>query len=145
MKRILYLLLPLMILLSLTSCGLLDDRENKGVICAFVANNRDMLVECIESGDYSPLQTIKIIHRINPDDNGKTVEFDCGGAGFGPETAYRGFYYSSEDSKFAVWCAPPPTKLDEYGRGYIWREKSGDNTYYVEEICESFYYYEAEY
>ena len=145
MKRLLSLLLPLMILLSLTSCRLLDDREDKGLICGFVSSNRDMLMECIESGDYSPLQKVFIIHDINPSDSGSTVDFFCGGAGFGSETVYRGFFYSSAKSMFAVWCAPSARELDEYGSGYMWRESNGDNTYYVEEICENFYYYEAEY
>ena len=72
------------------------------------------------------------------------MDFDCGAGGFGSETAYRGFYYSEEEDLYAPWCAPPPEELlISRDGGFFWEEAQGDNTYYVEKICEGFFYYEG--
>lgn len=119
-----------------------DDRADKEAVFEFVRENEAELLEAIETGDFSPYENQGFIKNIDADET--IVEFSCGGAGFGSETFYTGFYYSLENDLAAVWCAPPSAgALTPSGNGYIWYEDPGDNEYYVEKICEYFYYYEA--
>ena len=146
MKRIFLLLLLCIVMITTSSCGLLDDRESKSDILSFVTNHQEELTECINNGDFSSLDSYRIIHSVSVDENDplRNVEFSCGGAGMGSETAYRGFFWSEENDMTAIWCAPTG-KLHSSGDGYAWMEASGDNTFYVEQICENFFYYEAEF
>ena len=157
MKKVLCLFLCLLASLSFTSCSLLllsggDDRADKEDIFAYVKENEDLLLKCIDENDFSEIKSSAgIIQYIDVDDIGNGfVNFDCGGAGFGPETSYRGFYYSADDDMTEVWCAHCDNdSLRESGEGYLWKEswtdKYGDNTYYTENICGHFYYYDASY
>ena len=146
MKKIFLFLLLCVVMITTSSCGLLDDRESKSKILSFVIDHQEELTECINSGDFSSLDSYRIIHDVSVQENDffRNVEFDCGGAGMGGETAYRGFFWSPENDMTAIWCAPTGT-LHPSGDGYAWKEGSGDNTFYVEQICENFFYYEAEF
>ena len=120
-----------------------DDRAGKDDILSYVEENEDTLMECIQNNDFSPIENVRLIRDIDADriDSG-FVEFGCGGAGFGPETDYRGFYYSADDDMTEIWCAPRGRAARESGDGYLWKD-IGDNTYYSEHICGHFYYYDA--
>lgn len=136
------LLLSLALLLVLSACSPLDDRADKDTVFRLVENDRAVILECIESGDYGALEWKLSIREINVYDD--HVDFYCGGAGFGSQTAYRGFFYSESGDMYAVWCAPPRNgDLTAEGNGWRWTETDGDNTVYIEEICENFYYYDA--
>lgn len=134
-------------------CGILlfcwmandDDRAAKSEIFAYVQENEDSLLACIEQNDYSALPESPVIRSVELSHG--YIDFECGGAGMGPDTAYRGFFYSGQDDLLAVWCAPDPgvKGLTPKGTGYFWKEGGGDNTYYVEHICGHFYYYDAEF
>lgn len=148
----------LLLALFLTGCGDLwgilvfrwmathdDDRADKNEIFAYVQENEARLLVCIEQNDFSSLSGSSVIRSV--DTRSGYLDFFCGGAGMGPDTAYRGFFYSEEDDLRAVWCAPHLEEKDltPRGEGFYWKESGGDNTYYVEHICGHFYYYDAEF
>ena len=117
-------------------------RTDRDCIVRFVESNQDLLSTCVESGDYSAVERHLLIREINVEAD--HVDFRCGASGFGSQTSYRGFFYSEKGDMYAVWCAPPEgSQLIRNGDGFFWEESEGDNRYYVEEICEGFYYYEA--
>ena len=154
-------------------CGLIDDFNripetkdlSKDALFGIVSANRDTLLEDIEQGDYSRTRQLFAAYEDVPRDilpeNGK-VTYECGGFGFGPETGYWGFYYSSWDGPVNVDGIMTPyagyfrtydreliDHLTPEGNGFAWYESSvnprGDNTYYTERICEGFWYYLLEY
>lgn len=142
MKRMIAALCLIFMLLTAAGCSPLDDRMDKDAIFSYVEENRELLLTCVEANDFSALKgkfsdqgiTVKEDH----------VEFDCGGAGFGSQTAYCGFFYTKENDIYAIWCAPPDGEtFTQEGSGYVWKEENGDNRVYVEKICDGFYYWEA--
>ena len=148
MKKIIGILLILSIMMSFATCKL-EDRATKESIISFVSENEESILKCIERGDYTSIENNKPITEISFDPKKNCVDFYCGGSGFGSGSMYVGFFYSKEDDIKAVWCAPslPEHTLMPFDNGYIWKEvwtdDGGDNTYYVEKICEYIYYYEA--
>ena len=147
MKKLLSLMLTLCLLFCTTACIDLDDRADKEDILKLVNDHQDLLLQCIESGDYTALNRFGgIIREIDVTDN--CVDFYCGGSGFGSATSYCGFFYSAEGNLSAVWCAPAASELIPDQNGYRWRQQYangeyGDNQYYVEMICDGFFYYWA--
>ncbi len=127
-------------LLGLFGWNPLDDRADKNVIFQQVKENRKLLMTCIENHLFDDLKQSLSIQKIDVRED--HVDFYCGGAGFGPGTAYRGFFYTESDDLYAIWCAPARNQtLTAEGSGYIW--DNGDDRYYVEKICDRFYYYDA--
>lgn len=150
MKKALCLFFCLIVALSFASCSFpnpFDDRASKEDIFAYVKENEAELLDAINKDDFLTIRTsTRIIQLIDDDEIGRGfVDFECGGSGFGSETSYCGFYYSADDNMTEIWCAPSGVSLSESGSGYEWHEKNGDNTYYTENICGHFYYYEASY
>ena len=145
-------MLAVVVMLSASGCGSLiflamvafgDDSESKEDIITFVEQHQEELLLCIEQNDFTSLDQYSIIKEI--DVNEDHIEFYCGGRGFGSETFYCGFYYSTfYDDWCAVWCAPSGRLVPE-GSGYSWQEEQGDNRYYVEKIFDHFFYYEADF
>ena len=116
-----------------------DDRLEKDRIMERVRENRQLILACVESGDYSALDWLSEEDISIEEDH---VNFCCGGAGMGAETIYRGFFYSESGDLLAIWSGPAHDRtLTPYENGYQWLEEGGDNGYYVEEICDGFYYY----
>lgn len=128
-----YLAFPIMVALS-------DDRASREEILTFVQEHQDLILSCIEQKDYSSLDSYSIIKEIY--EYGDHIDFYCGGSGMGSQTNYWGFYYSANDYLKAVWCAQPG-ELIPRDNGYYCAEEGGDNSYYVEYICDHFYYYTA--
>lgn len=118
---------------------LTDDRVPKEKILSFVQEQQEELEACIASGSFSTLDSSGVVLDVGV--GADYVEFNCGGRGFGPETEYRGFYYSPTDDMTALY---PDIKLKPAGRGYAW-SGDGDNSYYTEHICGHFYYYELKF
>lgn len=142
MKKTGMILCTVFLLLGLAACNPLDGRADKDTIFQLVTDKRQLLLSCIEKNDFEELDWNLSIQEIDVNDD--HVDFSCGGAGFGSQTAYRGFFYTENEDMYAVWCAPPnDQRLSAEGDGYKWTEENGDNTYYVEKICDNFYYYEA--
>lgn len=145
-KVVLRLLLSLAVLMIMPGCGIAigDDRTDKEDIFEFVCEMEEQLRNAIDEGDFSAFENQGFIKGIHVEET--AVEFNCGGAGFGPETAYIGFYFTPDDDMTAVWCAPSSADLlTPYEDGFEWKEEKGDNRYYTQRICENFYYYEASY
>ncbi len=81
---------------------------------------------------------IKGIMFIRVHENG-VVEFNCGGSGFGSETEYYGFYYSTAAEPENI-ISPEP--LTQRGKDrWVWHEDGGDNAMQAEKIFDDFYYY----
>lgn len=123
---------------------LFDNAANKmpsrQEVIEYVRENETVLIQCIAAGDYASLGAP--VEEVTEGD--RCIEFSCGGSGFGPETAYCGFFYSPDDDMSAVWCAPQEA-LTPTGNGFGWQEADGDNACYIEPIVGHFYYYEAAY
>lgn len=156
MKKLLCIFISIALVFSLSGCGDMigflvmlsaanqDDRADKDDIFKFVAKNEDELREVIAKNDYTAFDHHKLVQDVTSGEN--SVEFYCGGAGFGSETAYVGFYYTPDNDMTAGFGAPASSDLlTPSGDGFEYREEFGDNYYYTEKICENFYYYEAEY
>jgi len=150
-KKWLCLLLTITVMLSFSGCEALfflamvaldDDTESKADIVSYVEQHREDIVLCIEQNDFTGLDQCGIIKEINVEED--HIDFFCGGRGFGAETFYCGFYYSPDNDCNAIWCAPNGLLVQD-GAGYSWQEGQGDNRYYVEEICDNFFYYEADF
>lgn len=142
MKKTVMILAAAILLLAVLAGAPLDGRADKESIFRLVTEKQQVLLDCIEKNDFSQLRWSLSIREIDVNDD--HVDFGCGASGFGSETAYRGFFYVQNDDLHAVWCAPPRDQiLSADGDGYMWTEAEGDNTYYVEKICDHFYYYEA--
>lgn len=135
MRRLAWILA---LVLLLSACGN-DDRESRGRIFRFVEENAQALEQRVQEGYFGDLGG-PVREVLVREDH---VEFVCGGAGFGPETAYRGFFYTETDDVYAIWCAPPRGAFAETEGAWTWREPDGDNCCYVEHICGHFYYYDA--
>ena len=154
-RKGLCLLVAFLMLLSMSGCSDLvgiaaffvldvigDDRAEKDEIVAFVCENEEELLGAIEAGDFSAFENQGFINDINTD--ALVVDFHCGGAGHGPNTAYVGFFYTAYNDMTAVWYVPS-SEMIPLGDGYEWLEPDGDNRYYAEHICGNFYYYEQSY
>lgn len=148
-KRLACLLLLACFVMFLTACAplalfffdtLVSDHLSKKEIFSLVKKNEELLRNDVANHDFTKSAELKGIVEINVEE--EIIDFDCGGSGFGSATSYYGFYYASGDDKMtAIWCGGGPLSKD--GDGYSWREAEGDNSYYTEEICENFYYYES--
>lgn len=121
------------------------DSSEKARIIHYVKKHESLLLSCIEQNDFSAVKKDAILQEIRVQDT--YVDFQCQGAGFGPETSYWGFYYSDKYNMTAVLGPLPSGQFfQKSGSGYLWKESwydpKGDNSYYVEQIGDHFYYYE---
>lgn len=127
----------LALILMLTACSA---EASRGTIIRYVEEHQEELESRIERGDLEGIG----LPVLEADVRESCIEFECGGSGFGPETAYWGFFYTAADDIHAVWCAPPRgSAFSPEGEGRRWKEPGGDNEFYVEHIVGHFYYYEA--
>ena len=122
-----------------------EDSSVKARIFRYVQKNESLLLSCIEQNDFTAIEKDAIIRKIRLEDN--CIEFDCGGEGFGPDTSYWGFYYSERFNMTAMWGNRLAGQMmQKSGNGYLWKESwdtpGGDDSYYVEQISEHFFYYE---
>lgn len=145
MKKGIAILLLLCAVVMLTGCG----RNRKETAFRIVEDNLEVLKNDIKQGDFAMSASIEGIESVDAEKEvGLSVaigfvEYSCGGAGFGPSTAYWGFYYSEDDDLSEIWCAGTP--LVASGDGFLYEQSDGDNRYYTEHIVDHFYYYEAAY
>lgn len=110
--------------------------------------NLDVLLADIAQNDFTRTEQISDFESVSvqyDEDAGEPVfvDYACGGSGFGPNTAYWGFYYSTDDDMTRIWCAGEP--LVPFQNGYVYRQTDGDDRYYTEQITDHFFYYEAQY
>ena len=104
--------------------------------------HEDALLLSIQDGTIEQFENVDVVRSVSR--NRDVVDFGCGGAGFGPDTTYVGFFYSADHDLAGAWCGPSDaSQLQPSGKGFEWRQPDGDNRYYVEHICGEFYYYKA--
>lgn len=153
-KRLVCLLLAVVMVFSVSACTDLvgkafflfliaigDDRADKGDIFEFVCEHEEDLLKAVEDGDFSTFENQGPVKDIDADET--VVDFSCGGAGMGPETACVGFFYTPDNDMTALgWAPSSVSELVPNGNGFEWWQENGDDYYYVEHICGNFYYYE---
>ncbi|HEY8362002.1 MAG TPA: hypothetical protein VIK77_03860 [Tissierellaceae bacterium] len=118
--------------------------KEKLEIIKLVNNNLDFLNQCIQNETYDKiyeLKKVKQIRKFSLDNDDVYIEFYCTGFGIVPSSVYIGFYYVSNDR-------PTPYRGDSYelelkGKGWQWKQPSGDNWYYTEKIADHWYFYQA--
>ncbi len=131
--------LPVVLLaLCLALTGCYDGLSKKRIVSLVHENHRE-IEQAIESGNAKDWNGKKGIRDVTLHDHG-FVEFFCAGAGMGPNTSYYGFYYSPDGVPYDFWGGNEP--LTETKNGWKWQEEQGDNTFYTEQITDTFYYYE---
>ena len=134
----------------LTGCGLFDDVVSKDRIFEYVSQNHEILESIandeIPSKDAEEKkfirdrlgnQTIvKSIYKYN-DNN---IDFYCGGTGLVTGSTYSGFYYSADDTPFALDF--PTNELVETSFGvYEWKNDTGEAITTERIMTNWFYYY----
>ncbi len=143
MKKVVAVLSILLLSISLfTACSLSDDLTDKADIIKLFNDNKDAIISAVDGGSFDEVEKIRGIESVYASDT--YIDFSCGGTGFGPSTQYYGFFYSATDD-LTAWNGGvcPADELYEFGDGYKYQQADGDNEYYVEEIGEHFFYYEA--
>lgn len=117
----------------------------KQEIFDLVNENSIAILEDIKNYDFDNTEKLKGIKAISPHEG--FIDFYCGGAGIGSATSYYGFYYSENNAIDAMQNIEYPMggELNPDGNGYLWKERDGDNKFYVEKIMDKFYYYESHY
>lgn len=122
----------------------LNDQESKENVIKYVLDHKEELFSAIEKDDYASVESGGFVKRISQYD--EYTEFYCGGAGMGSETRYAGFFYTADDNKMTKnGTLYGDYTLNTDGDTIEWVEKNGDNRFYVEKICDCFYYYEDVY
>lgn len=137
-------------------CTNLKKDDKKDIIDYVNENKEDIVLSCEEvlekraSEDdidkvFEDIIDLEIISDIEVLTKGETVVFEGGAEGILTSTFTWGFFYSADDTvKHVVgWVSvngEPETNEEETS----WRWTSdGDDYYYVEKICDKFYYYNA--
>ena len=150
MKKLCYLLVGILsFCVVLTGCGLFDDDVSRDQIFEYVSQNHEILESIVkgeipsENDEEKALirdrlgsQTIvKSIYRYN-DNN---IEFHCGGTGLATDSTYSGFYYSADDTPFALEF--PSNELTEVSAEvYEWKSSTGE-AITTERIMPNWFYY----
>ena len=114
-----------------------DERPPKEDIFSFVTDNKELLLSCIESGNYDAFADSEMVKSAYPYSG--SVKFFCGGFGIVPSGGTRGFYYSPDDD---MTSASYISGVELVPSGDGWAMEQGDNYYYTELICDHFYYYD---
>lgn len=121
-----------------------DNCLSENEIAKVVKDNYQLILNDIAENNFSFSERIKGIQKTTV--VGDTVDFDCGGKGFGPATSYFGFYYTPDDKPRNVWSGTLFGDIEDLtpdGDGFSIKEDEGDNFYYTEKIADLFYRYEA--
>lgn len=125
---------------AVTTSGLISREE----VVQLYQKNEAVFLDAAASEAFSDLEILQGVQKVSV----KTDHADirCGSAGMGSNTSYFGIFYSAKDDLYAIWCAPPRREtLEPQRSGYQWKEKDGDNVYYVESLGNHFFYYEAKF
>lgn len=144
MKKLLcFSILTLSLVILIFSCQR-NNIDEQAKITTLFQENQELILSSVASGDFSQVEQLDGIDHVYVSED--YIEFSCGGAGFGPNTSYFGFFYSPTDDMTALdggIC--PPEELVPSGNGYRWQEKTGDNEYYVEKLAEHFFYFQLKF
>ena len=131
-----------LICLLFAFCSSLSNNLSQSQIYKLVQKHHDILLVDIQSGNFENALQLKSLRSVNR--RGKEIDFYCGGSGFASATNYYGFKCDVDDDA-SFFEMENDVFLPLHGQGYWWHEDDGDNSYYTQEICKHFYYYEAHY
>ena len=133
----------------LTGCGRFNDDLSKDQIFEYVSQNHEILesiakdeipsetaeVEALIQNRLGNRTIVKSIYRYNANH----MDFYCGGTGLATNSTYSGFYYSADDTPFALEF--PSNELEEVSPGvYEWKSSSGE-AITTERIMPNWFYY----
>ena len=133
----------------LTGCRLFNDDVSRDRIFEYVSQNHEVLESIAQDeipGDNAEENAlirdrlgnrtiVKSISRYN--DN--IMHFYCGGTGLATNSTYSGFYYSADDTPFALEF--PSNELVETSPGvYEWKNNTGE-AITTERIMPNWFYY----
>ena len=136
----------------LTGCGLFNDDVSRDQIFEYVERNHAILESIAkdeipnEDAEEKTLirdrlgnrTIVKSIYRYN-DNN---IDFYCGGTGLATNSTYSGFYYSADDTPFALEF--PSNELTEISSGvFEWKSSTGE-AITTERIMPNWFYYYME-
>ena len=154
MKKTVFLLVGIFAVCAvLAGCGgLFNDDVSRDRIIEYVRENREILESVIEDEiprEDAELESwiherlgkqtiVKSIYRYN-DNN---IDFYCGGTGLATNSTYSGFYYSADDTPFALEF--PSNELTEISPGvFEWKSSTGE-AITTERIMPNWFYYYME-
>ena len=144
MKKLIAVFAALLLLIVplLQGCSILaemfkDERPPKEDIIKFVTDNKELLLSCVENGNYDAFADSEMVKNVYQYSD--CVNFFCGGFGVAPSGGSRGFYYSPNDD---MTCVSSISDVELVPSGDGWAMEQGDNCYYTELICDHFYYYD---
>ena len=150
MKKLVFLLIGILSFCAvLTGCRLSNDDVSRDRIFEYVSQNHEVLESIAQ--DEIPRDNaeenalirdrlgnrtiVKSIYRYN--DN--IMDFYCGGTGLATNSTYSGFYYSADDTPFALEF--PSNELVETTPGvYEWKNNTGE-AITTERIMPNWFYY----
>ena len=127
----------------LNKCINMTDAGIKNNIIELVEDNKKIIVEAINTGNYEKIYDIKAIEDITVNDD--CVAFYCKGRGIAPSSQEYGFYYSKNNLPIAIFDGKPIHYFKNdlaIGEGCEYVDSSY-NSFYTEKIRDNFYYYEA--
>lgn len=76
--------------------------------------------------------------------DGDGIDFRCGGAGFGPNTAYSGIFYVPAKNISSLPFFPDGANYQP-GQDYVYSDQKGDDEVEIERIEDAFFYYRLRY
>ena len=149
-RRVISVVLVSVLSSIVLGCGILDDRVPRKKIFSYVNENYELLEsfphEEIPEDSEEEIEFIKeylgkkTIVRSVYAYNENVVQFYCGGKGLSIGSTYTGFYYSKDDTPFALYFEG--VKLSELKPGvYEWKNSDGTHRIYTERIRDNWFYY----
>lgn len=120
-----------------------DDSLPKEKIFDIVTKKQEKIIGYIEEADFDKKIKIRGIKWVNDSREDGYINFYCGGSGMGGQSRYVGFYYLENDNIDVLINSYKNDlySFDQVGNSYTFKEKDGDNSFYVEKITDCFYYY----
>jgi len=155
MKKSVAILVLILCTVSLSGCGLLfNDSVPRNKIFAYVNDNHELL----EAFPYTEMPKghqekkdfiinylgnktiVKSVYAYNEN----ILEFYCGGSGLATGSRTTGFYFSKDDTPFALEF--DRHELVEIETGvFEWQNEDGKHKIHIEKIRDNWYYYTMDY
>lgn len=133
-----FLSLSFIICILLSSC---DKKLSKDEIIKQFKENEDIYNIAARTNNYTKIKKLKGVKDIYKSNDYIRIIYETKGLVSGGST--YGIYYSNDDSLCAIDLSPSCEELKQEGNGYRYKQKNGDNEYYVEKIGNHYYYFEA--
>jgi predicted membrane protein len=124
----------------------ISDELPKEKVFSLVLKKKEYLLQNISNENFEKCEKIRGIKKVTVYDD--CIDFDCGGTGI---SRYSGFYYIDTldlQEVFDIFYnhyAGVGNQFVSEGEGYISKVKDQDNSIYIEQITENFYYYNVLY